>query len=159
MKLFLILCISFSLNIFTGYLINETLVDEFTDEESVALTFTADEDMEVFRKWGQIVCNQGSLLLGIEDSDSWHFEDYIRVKFRFDKNQPFEYVLDFDSDSSFAYTYSEEIIFTVLDELRGSKSFLIQLESADNPMRFSSIYDSEKKVVRFLDALISKSDC
>ena len=54
---------------------------------------------------------------------------------------------------------SEEIIFTVLDELRGSKSFLIQLESADNPMRFSSIYDSEKKVVRFLDALISKSDC
>ena len=71
----------------------------------------------------------------------------------------FEYVLDFDSDSSFAYTYSEEIIFTVLDELRGSKSFLIQLESADNPMRFSSIYDSEKKVVRFLDALISKSDC
>ena len=86
MKLFLILCISFSLNIFTGYLVNETLVDEFTDEESVALTFTADEDMEIFRKWGQIVCNQGSLLLGIEDSDSWHFEDYIRVKFRFDKN-------------------------------------------------------------------------
>ena len=77
MKLFLILCISFSLNIFTGYLVNETLIDEFTDEESVALTFTADEDMEIFRKWGQIVCNQGSLLLGIEDSDSWHFEDYI----------------------------------------------------------------------------------
>ena len=159
MKLFLVLCISFSLNIFTGYLVNETLVDEFTDEESVALTFTADEDMEIFRKWGQIVCNQGSLLLGIEDSDSWHFEDYIRVKFRFDKKQPFEYVLDFDSDSSFAYTYSEEIIFTVLDELRGSKSFLIQLEAADGPMRFSNIYDSEKKVVKFLNDLVVKSNC
>ena len=159
MKLFLVLCISFSLNIFTGYLVNETLVDEFTDEESVALTFTADGDMEIFRKWGQIVCNQGSLLLGIEDSDSWHFEDYIRVKFRFDKKQPFEYVLDFDSDSSFAYTYSEEIIFTVLDELRGSKSFLIQLEAADEPMRFTNIYDSEKKVVKFLNDLVVKSNC
>ena len=159
MKLFLILGISFSLNIFTGYLVNETLVDEFTDEESVALTFTADEDMEIFRKWGQIVCNQGSLLLGIEDSDSWHFEDYIRVKFRFDKKQPFEYVLDFDSDSSFAYTYSEEIIFTVLDELRGSKSFLIQLEAADVPMRFTNIYDSERKVAKFLDDLVAKSNC
>jgi len=159
MKLFLILGISFSLNVFSGYLVNETLVDEFTDEESVALTFTADEDMEIFRKWGQIVCNQGSLLLGIEDSDSWHFEDYIRVKFRFDKKQPFEYVLDFDSDSSFAYTYSEEIIFTVLDELRGSKSFLIQLEAADEPMRFTNIYDSEKKVVKFLDDLVAKSNC
>ena len=159
MKLFLILGISFSLNVFSGYLVNETLVDEFTDEESVALTFTADEDMEIFRKWGQIVCNQGSLLLGIEDSDSWHFEDYIRVKFRFDKKQPFEYVLDFDSDSSFAYTYSEEIIFTVLDELRGSKSFLIQLEAADEPMRFSNIYDSERKVVKFLDNLVAKSNC
>ena len=52
---------------------------------------------------------------------------------------------NFDSDSSFAYTYSEEIIFTVLDELRGSKSFLIQLEAADGPMRFSNIYDSESK--------------
>ena len=104
MKLFLILCISFSLNIFTGYLVNETLVDEFTDEESVALTFTLKTKMG--SRW--------SKLLGKKDSDSWHFEDYIRVKFRFDKNQPFEYVLDFDSDSSFAYTYSEEIIFTVL---------------------------------------------
>ena len=159
MKLFLILCISFSLNIFTGYLINETLVDEFTDEESVALTFTADEDMEVFRKWGQIVCNQGSLLLGIEDSDSWHFEDYIRVKFRFDKNQPFEYVLDFDSDSSFAYTYSEEKIFQFLDQLRGSKSFLIQLESSDVPMRFSNIYNSEKTVSTFIERLVTKTGC
>ena len=134
-------------------------MDEFTDEESVALTFTADEDFEVFRKWGQIVCNEGSLLLGIEDSDSWHFEDYIRVKFRFDKNQPFEYQLDFDTDSSFAYTYSEEIIFTVLDELKGSRSFLIQLEDADVPMRFTDIYDSEGKVNKFLETLLTKSDC
>ena len=140
-------------------LLNEILVDEFTDEESVALTFTADEDFEVFRKWGQIVCNEGSLLLGIEDTDSWHFEDYIKVKFRFDKNQPFEYQLNFDTDSSFAYTYSEEIIFTVLDELKGSRSFLIQLEDADVPMRFTDIYDSEGKVNKFLETLLTKSDC
>ena len=81
------------------------------------------------------------------------------MKFRFDKNQPFEYQLDFDTDSSFAYTYSEEIIFKVLDELRGSESFIIQLENADVPMRFTDIYDSERKVVKFLDALISKSNC
>ncbi len=159
MKLIYILNLFLSANIFAGVLLNEILVDEFTDEESVALTFTADEDFEVFRKWGQIVCNEGSLLLGIEDSDSWHFEDYIRVKFRFDKNQPFEYQLDFDTDSSFAYTYSEEIIFKFLDELRGSESFIIQLENADVPMRFTDIYDSERKVVKFLDALISKSNC
>ena len=99
------------------------------------------------------------MLLGIEDTDSWHFEDYIRVKFRFDKNQPFEYQLNFDTDSSFAYTYSEEIIFTVLDELKGSRSFLIQLEDADVPMRFTDIYDSEGKVNKFLETLLTKSDC
>ena len=159
MKLIYLLNFLISANIYAGVLLNEILVDEFTDEESVALTFTADEDFEVFRKWGQIVCNEGSLLLGIEDTDSWHFEDYIKVKFRFDKNQPFEYQLNFDTDSSFAYTYSEEIIFTVLDELKGSRSFLIQLEDADVPMRFTDIYDSERKVVKFLDALISKSNC
>ena len=159
MKLMYLLNLFLSANIFAGVLLNEILVDEFTDEESVALTFTADEDFEVFRKWGQIVCNEGSLLLGIEDTDSWHFEDYIRVKFRFDKNQPFEYQLDFDTDSSFAYTYSEEIIFTVLDELKGSRSFLIQLEDADVPMRFTDIYDSEGKVNKFLETLLTKSDC
>ena len=159
MKLMYVLNLVLSANIFAGVLLNEILVDEFTDEESVALTFTADEDFEVFRKWGQIVCDEGSLLLAIEDTDSWHFEDFIKVKFRFDKNQPFEYQLNFDTDSSFAYTYSEEIIFKVLDELRGSESFLIQLEDADVPMRFTDIYDSERKVVKFLDALISKSNC
>ena len=159
MKLMYLLNLFLSANIFAGVLLNEILVDEFTDEESVALTFTADEDFEVFRKWGQIVCNEGSLLLGIEDTDSWHFEDYIRVKFRFDKNQPFEYQLNFDTDSSFAYTYSEEIIFTVLDELKGSRSFLIQLEDADVPMRFTDIYDSEGKVNKFLETLLTKSDC
>ena len=148
-----------SANIFAGVLLNEILVDEFTDEESVALTFTADEDFEVFRKWGQIVCDEGSLLLAIEDTDSWHFEDYIKVKFRFDKNQPFEYKLYYDTDSSFAYTYSEEIIFRVLDELKGSGSFLIQLEDADVPMRFTDIYDSEGKVNKFFDALLRKSNC
>ena len=159
MKLMCLLNLFLSANIFAGVLFNEILVDEFTDEETVALTFTADEDFEVFRKWGQIVCNEGSLLLGIEDSDSWHFEDYIRVKFRFDKNQPFEYQLDFDTDSSFAYTYSEEIIFRFLDELKGSGSFLIQLEDADVPMRFTDIYDSEGKVNKFLETLLTKSDC
>lgn len=159
MKPIFLINLFLSINIYAGVLLNEILVDEFTDEESVALTFTADEDMEIFRKWGQVVCNEGSLLLGIEDTDSWHFDDYIRVKFRFDKNQAFERQLNFDTDSSFAYTYSEEIIFQVLDELRGSQNFIIQLESSDVPMRFSNIYDSEKKVVRFLDALISKSDC
>ncbi len=159
MKLIYLLNFLISANIYAGVLLNEILVDEFTDEESVALTFTADEDFEVFRKWGQIVCNEGSLLLGIEDTDSWHFEDYIKVKFRFDKNQPFEYQLNFDTDSSFAYTYSEEIIFTVLDELKGSRSFLIQLEDADVPMRFTDIYDSEGKVNKFLETLLTKSDC
>ena len=159
MKLIYLLNFLISANIYAGVLLNEILVAEFTDEESVALTFTADEDFEVFRKWGQIVCNEGSLLLGIEDTDSWHFEDYIKVKFRFDKNQPFEYQLNFDTDSSFAYTYSEEIIFTVLDELKGSRSFLIQLEDADVPMRFTDIYDSEGKVNKFLETLLTKSDC
>jgi hypothetical protein len=159
MKLIYLLNFLISANIYAGVLLNEILVDEFTDEESVALTFTADEDFEVFRKWGQIVCNEGSLLLGIEDTDSWHFEDSIRIKFRFDKNQPFERTFKFDTDSSFAYSYSEEIIFTVLDELRGSGSFIIQLEEADVPMRFTNIYDSERKVVKFLDTLVSKSDC
>jgi hypothetical protein len=159
MQIFIILYLIFSLNLLAGDLYNEILIDEFTDEESVALTFSADEDNEIFRKWGQIVCNEGSLLIGIEDTDSWHFEDSIRIKFRFDKNQPFERTFKFDTDSSFAYSYSEEIIFTVLDELRGSGSFIIQLEEADVPMRFTNIYDSERKVAKFLDTLISKSDC
>ena len=159
MQIFIILYLMFSLNLLAGDLYNEILIDEFTDEESVALTFSADEDNEIFRKWGQIVCNEGSLLIGIEDTDSWHFEDSIRIKFRFDKNQPFERTFKFDTDSSFAYSYSEEIIFTVLDELRGSGSFIIQLEEADVPMRFTNIYDSERKVAKFLDTLISKSDC
>ena len=159
MKLFTLLYLAFSLNLYTGELFNEILIDEFTDEESVALTFSADGDNEVFRKWGQIICNDGSLLLGIEDTDSWHFEEYIQIKFRFDKNKPFERRFNFDTDSSFAYTYSEEIIFKVLDELRGSGSFIIQLDAADAPMRFTQIYDSEKKVVKFLGALISKSNC
>ena len=159
MQIFIVLYLMFSLNLLAGDLYNEILIDEFTDEESVALTFSADEDNEIFRKWGQIVCNEGSLLIGIEDTDSWHFEDSIRIKFRFDKNQPFERTFKFDTDSSFAYSYSEEIIFTVLDELRGSGSFIIQLEEADVPMRFTNIYDSERKVAKFLDTLISKSDC
>ena len=159
MKMLILTYLVFSLSLLAGDLYNEILVDEFTDEESVALTFSADEDNEIFRKWGQIVCNEGSLLIGIEDTDSWHFEDSIRIKFRFDKNKPFERTFKFDTDSSFAYSYSEEIIFTVLDELRGSGSFIIQLEEADVPMRFTNIYDSERKVVKFLDTLISKSDC
>ena len=159
MKLKYFLIFLFSSDILSGVLSNEILVDEFTDEESVALTFSADEDNEIFRKWGQIVCNQGNLLIGFEDTDSYHFEDYIRIKFRFDKNQTFEYQLNFDIDNSFAYSYSEEIIFRFLDELRGSKNFIIQLESADIPMRFSNIYNSEKKVVEFLETLVTKSDC
>ena len=159
MKILILPYLIFSLNLITGDLYNEILVDEFTDKESVALTFSADGDNEIFRKWGQIVCNEGSLLIGIEDTDSWHFDDSIRIKFRFDKNQPFKRTFKFDTDSSFADSYSEEIIFTVLDELRGSGSFIIQLEETDVPMRFTNIYDSEKKVVKFLDTLISKSDC
>ena len=159
MKIFILSYLIFSLNLFAGDLYNEILIDEFTDEESVALTFSADEDNEIFRKWGQIVCDEGSLLIGIEDSNSWHFDDTIRIKFRFDKNQPFERSFKFDTDSSFAYSYSEEIIFTVLDELKGSGSFIIQLEDADAPMRFTNIYNSEGKVNKFLDTLIRKSNC
>ena len=70
MKMLILTYLVFSLSLLAGDLYNEILVDEFTDEESVALTFSADEDNEIFRKWGQIVCNEGSLLIGIEDTDS-----------------------------------------------------------------------------------------
>jgi hypothetical protein len=66
MQIFIILYLIFSLNLLAGDLYNEILIDEFTDEESVALTFSADEDNEIFRKWGQIVCNEGSLLIGLK---------------------------------------------------------------------------------------------
>ena len=159
MKLIITICLSFSLNNFAGYLVNETLVDEFTDEESVALTFTADDDMEFFRKWGQIICIEDSLVLALEDSDNYHYESYVRAKFRFDRNEAYEIALDFDIETSTAYTYSEEKIFQFLDQLRGSKSFLIQLESSDVPMRFSNIYSSEKKVSTFIERLVSKTGC
>ena len=72
----IILYLIFSLNLFSGDLYNEILIDEFTDEESVALTFSADEDNEIFRKWGQIVCNEGSLLIGIEEKYPVSFRLY-----------------------------------------------------------------------------------
>ena len=158
-RLFLIVSLSFSFNTYAGYLVNETLVDDFTDEESVALTFTADDDMEIFRKWGQIMCIEDSLVLALEDTDNYHFESYVRAKFRFDRNEAYEIALDFDMETSTAYTYSEEKIFQFLDQLRGSKVFLIQLESSDVPMRFSNIYNSEKKVSTFIERLVSKTGC
>ena len=158
-RLFLIVSLSFSFNTYAGYLVNETLVDEFTDEESVALTFTADDDMEIFRKWGQIICIEDSLVLALEDTDNYHFESYVLAKFRFDRNEAYEIALDYDMETSTAYTYSEEKIFQFLDQLRGSKSFLIQLESSDVPMRFSNIYNSEKTVSTFIERLVTKTGC
>ena len=115
--------------------------------------------MEIFRKWGQIMCIEDSLVLALEDTDNYHFESYVRAKFRFDRNEAYEIALDFDIETSTAYTYSEEKIFQFLDQLRGSKSFLIQLESSDVPMRFSNIYNSEKTVSTFIERLVTKTGC
>lgn len=159
MKIIYALFFYLSLNIFAGDLFFEILVDEFTDEETVALTITADDDHEIFRRWGQIVCNQGNLMFGIEDTEIYHDENYVNAKFRFNKNPVFESSLDFDIETSVAITYSEELIFKFLDELRSANSFIIKLEPSDTSMKFSDIDNSEKQVSEFLNALVYRSNC
>ena len=159
MKINFFLFLLLASNAVSADLVNEILVDEFTDEETVALTFLADDDHEIFRRWGQISCNQGTLILGIEDSELYHGEDYVNAKFRFDKNTTFERTLNFDVNSSVALTDSEEIIFKFLDELRGSKNLIIKLQSTDSSMKFSDFQDSEKKVEQFLKTIINQTNC
>ena len=159
MQLIFLLFLTFTLNLFAGELVNEILVDEFTDEKTIALTFLADDDHEIYRRWGQISCNDGYLVFGIEDSEVYHGEEYINAKFRFDKNQTFERSLDFDVNSSIASSYSEEIIFKFLDELNGSEGFIVKLESSETSMKFSNLLDSEKKVIEFITRITSQTDC
>lgn len=143
----------FSLNSFAGYTIFNDSLDEFTDEREIFIGVMGDEHNDFSEKFIAIYCDKSDKpRLILKNGIMFNLNERLKVKFRFDKNEPYTHIFKYQSKGSLMYSYDKRFIKYFFDYLRTSNNLIIKIEDSTGIMRFSDLTKSETNVDKFKEA-------
>ena len=126
-------------------------IDDFTDEERISLVFYEDSNNDFLERKVFVQCDEGSLVLAIQNGIFFSISNYLDVKMRFDKKTPFED--SFIHNDNFIGTIDKNIISYFLNNAKTSTNLVIKIEENDHIMRFTKFGKDQNKIIKFIDRI------